>query len=114
MSDRSPIAGNRCHVHPSRNVIARYARFRQGAGVIFALSLLAVLWGLLGIVLEIAGIVRGETAVIGGLGRVVAWAFAATAGYGILKALGEALLLWADVAELCNTSIETLWQERRE
>ncbi len=94
--------------------IARYARFRQVASLLFALALLDVLWGIVAIVLAVAALLSGEVSFFAGASRVVAWAFAATVGYGILKGLGEALLLWADVAELNNTAVEISWQRREE
>ena len=94
--------------------IARYARFRQVAGLIFALALLAGLWGVLAIVFTVAALLQGELTIVAGAGRIVAWAFAATAGYGILKGLGEVLLLWADMAELWNSHVELSWRQQQE
>jgi hypothetical protein len=94
--------------------IARYTRFRHVASVLFALALLAALWGFLAVVLAVAAMAREEITFLAGASRIVGWAFGATLGYGVLKGLGEALLLWADVAELYNTSVELAWQRREE
>ena len=96
---------------PVGSGLARYARFRQVASLLFALGLLAVLWGLVAIVLAVATLLRGELTFFSAMGRIVAWGFATTVSYGILKSFGEALLLWADMAELANTQVElTHWQ----
>ena len=92
--------------------VARYARFRQAAGVLFGLGLLSLVWGIGGVVLAAAGIVGGESSFLNGMMRITAWLFASTALYGILKGLGEALLLWSDLAELVNTGVETAYRER--
>ena len=100
---------------PAVTGFARYARFRQAAALIFTLALLAVLWGALSVVLEVVAYLRADRTLVEGLGRVVAWFFATTVGYGVLKGLGEAILIWADLAELSNSQAEYLyrWQQER-
>jgi len=97
---------------PEPVAVARYARFRQAAGVLFGLGLLSLVWGAGGVVLAVAGIVGGESTFLAGAARVTLWLFASTALYGILKGLGEALLLWSDLAELVNTGVELSFRER--
>ena len=94
--------------------MARYARFRQAAGVLFGLALLIPVWAFAAAIITLAGMLRGELTVFAGSGRIVAWVFAATAGYGIVKGLAEAILLWADVAELGNAAVEAWWRREEE
>jgi hypothetical protein len=94
--------------------VARYARFRQVAGLLFGLALLALLWALVAVIIAIGALLQGEISVFAGAARIVGWVFAATVGYGLLKGLAEALLLWADVAELSNTATELWWRRSSE
>ncbi len=86
--------------------IARYARFRHVAAFILALALCAAAIGAACAVLETIIMLRGEGDRLAALARVLARVFAALAAYGLLKGIGEALLLLADTAELANSMNE--------
>lgn len=85
---------------------ARYSRFRLVGDLLLALSLLALLWGLAGIGLEITRIVNGTLTLFEGGKLILIWLLATTTAYGVLKAAGEAFFLGSDIAELCNAGVE--------
>jgi len=91
---------------PGGGRIARYARFRHVAAFILALALCAAAIGAACAVLEAVIMLRGDGERLAALVRVLARLFAALAAYGLLKGIGEALLLLADTAELANSMHE--------
>ena len=85
--------------------VARFARFRRVADLLLALALGVGVCGMGAMAGQIIQTVRGAAGPAEGMGRMAAAAGLTAAGYGLLKGLGELLLLWSDVAELIHSAV---------